>query len=69
MIQAVIDELKIKYRCRVFDPFVTVWVFLYQVLDADKSCHNAISRGIAYLVNEAGEIPSTEKARILSSQL
>jgi hypothetical protein len=36
---------KIKYRQRLFDPFVTLWAFLSQVLDADKSCHNAVSRG------------------------
>lgn len=35
----------IKYRRRLFDPFVTLWVFLSQVLDPDKSCHNAVSRG------------------------
>jgi len=44
----------------VFDPFVTLWVFLSQVLDIDKSCHNAVSRVIAYLVGESQEIPSTD---------
>ncbi len=58
-IGAVIDELKIKYRCRVFDPFVTSWAFLSQVLDIDRSCHNAVSRIIAYLACEKVEIPST----------
>ena len=59
-IQQAIDELKIKYRCRLFDPFVTLWAFLSQVLTPDKSCHNAVSRVIAYLVNEGVEIPSTD---------
>lgn len=59
-IQQVLDELKIKYRCRLFDPFVTLWAFLSQVLDSDKSCHNAMSRIIAYLSNESVEIPSTD---------
>ena len=59
-IQQVIDELKIKYRCRLFDPFVTLCAFLSQVLDADKSCHNAVSRVISYLVSEDVEIPSTD---------
>ena len=59
-IGAVIDELKIKYRCRVFDPFVTLWAFLSQVLDTDKSCHNAVSRIIAYLACEQVELPSTD---------
>ncbi len=58
-IQKIIDELQIKYRCRLFDPFVTLWAFLSQVLDVDKSCHNAVSRIIAYLGGEGVEIPST----------
>lgn len=61
-IQQVLDELKIKYRCRLFNPFVTLWAFLSQVLDVDKSCHNATSRVIAYLVNEGVEIPSTDSS-------
>lgn len=56
----VINELNIKYRRRLFDPIVTVWAFLSQVLDVDKSCHNAVSRVITYLVGEAQEIPSTD---------
>ena len=59
-IQRIIEELQIKYRRRLFDPFVTLWAFLSQVLDVDKSCHNAVSRIIAYLVNEKVELPSTD---------
>jgi hypothetical protein len=59
-IEQVIDELKIKYRRRLFDPIVTLWAFLSQVLDVDKSCHNATSRVISYLVGESQEIPSTD---------
>lgn len=54
------NELKIKYRSRIFDPIVTLWAFLSQVLDVDKSCHNAVSRIISYLVGEGVEIPSTD---------
>lgn len=60
IIEQAINELNIKYRRRLFDPFVTLWVFLSQVLDVDKSCHNAVSRVIAYLVNQGVEIPSTD---------
>jgi hypothetical protein len=59
-IEQVIEELKIKYRRRLFDPIVTLWAFLSQVLDVDKSCHNATSRVISYLVGESQEIPSTD---------
>jgi hypothetical protein len=60
VIEQAIGELKIKYKERLFTPFVTLWTFLSQVLDTDKSCHNAVSRVIAYLVGEGVEIPSTD---------
>ena len=59
-IQEALDTLEIKYRRRLFDPFVTLWAFLSQVLDADKSCHNAVSRVIAWLSGENVEIPSQD---------
>lgn len=51
---------KIKYRRRLFDPVVTLWAFLSQVLAPDKSCHNAVSRVIAWLASEDAEIPSED---------
>jgi hypothetical protein len=48
VIMQTLAELKIKYKRRLFDPVVTLWAFLSQVLDADKSCHNAVSKIIAY---------------------
>ena len=53
------SELKIKYKERLFDPVVTLWAFLSQVLAPDKSCHNAVSKVIADLSSEGVEIPST----------
>jgi hypothetical protein len=52
-----LKELKIKYKQRLYDPFVTLWAFLSQVLDSDNTCHNAVSKIIAYLVGEGVEIP------------
>ena len=57
-IEQALWELKIKYKKRLFDPIVTLWAFLSQVLDPDKSCHNAVSKIIAYLTGEGVEIPS-----------
>jgi hypothetical protein len=59
-IQEALNALEIKYRRRLFDPFVTLWAFLSQVLDADKSCHNAVSRVIAWLSGEKVELPSQD---------
>jgi hypothetical protein len=33
-----------------------------QVLEPDKSCHNAVSRVISYLVAEKVELPSTDSS-------
>lgn len=60
VIKQAIDELKIKYKERLFTPLVTLWTFLSQVLDTEKSCQNAVSRVISYLVSEDVEIPSTD---------
>ncbi|MHC5779008.1 IS4 family transposase [Nostoc sp.] len=60
VIEQVMNELKIKYNQRLFDPIVTLWAFLSQVLDTDKSCHNAVSKVIAYLAGQRVEIPSTD---------
>ncbi len=51
---------KIQYRQRLFDPFITLWAFLSQVLDQDLSCHNAVSRVIAWLASENTKIPSED---------
>lgn len=59
-IEQAVQELSIKYKNRLFSPVVTVWAFLSQVLDIDKSCHNAVSRVIAWLSGENVEIPSTD---------
>lgn len=60
VIRLAISELKIKYKKRLFDPLITFWAFLSQVLDTDKTCHNAVSKIIAHLAGEEVEIPSTD---------
>ena len=39
-IQTLIEELGIAFRERVFTPFVTLTVFLSQVLSSDHSCRD-----------------------------
>jgi hypothetical protein len=59
MIAEALKAEEVRYRRRLFDPFVTLWTFLSQVLD-DKTCHNAVSRVIAWLAVENAEIPSVD---------
>ena len=68
LIEDILVKEKIKYRNRLFSPIVTLWAFLSQVLDTDKSCHNAVSRIIAWLAGEGEDIPSEEKACLLSGK-
>ncbi len=60
VIDRAIKGLKVKYKKRLFDPVITLWAFLSQVLDTDKSCHNAVSKIIAYLAGQGVELPSTD---------
>src|SRR5256885_11923336 len=43
-----LDEHRVKYRDRLFNPFTTIWGFLSQVLSEDKSCRDAVSRILAH---------------------
>ncbi len=48
-----------KRRNRFFNPIVTFWAFLYQVLDEDKSYSNAVSKIVAWLAASNMKIPSS----------
>ncbi len=51
MIQQTLQEEDIKYRQRLYTPLITLWIWLCQVLDKDKSCKNAVSGVISHLVS------------------
>jgi len=43
-----LDEHGVRYRDRLFSPVTTLWGFLSQVLSADHSCRDAVTRIIAH---------------------
>ena len=57
MIQQILAEEGISYRKRLYTPIITLWTWLHQVLDKDKSCKNAVSRVVSSLA--AHTPPST----------
>ncbi len=57
--QALHDE-GIIYRKRLFCPIVTLWAWISQVLEKDKSCKKAVSRIVSYLVASGLNPPSTD---------
>ena len=61
-IESALEDEGVTYRKRLFCPIVTLWAWLSQVLDKDKSCKNALSRVISYLVAEGQTLPSTDNS-------
>ncbi|WP_041780068.1 transposase domain-containing protein [Allocoleopsis franciscana] len=59
-IREALEAEKVKYRSRLFNPIVTLWAFLSQVLDTDKSLQNAVSRVIAWLAAAGEAIPAAD---------
>ena len=44
------DELGYEFRDRIYNPMITVWMFVTQVISADKSCQKAVTRLNAWRV-------------------
>ncbi|MGK7906356.1 MAG: IS4 family transposase [Synechococcus sp.] len=59
-IEKVLADEQVSYRQRVYTPVVTLWMFLSQVLDADKSLQNAVNRASAWLTVAGGAVPSSD---------
>ena len=59
VIEAVLAEEKVNYRNSVYTPVVTIWMFLLQVLDQDKSLQNAIDRVGTWLKATGEKAPSS----------
>ena len=60
MIQQELEAEGVSYRKRLYTPIITLWIWLCQVIDKDKSCKNAISRIVSYLVAQGETPPSTD---------
>ena len=59
-IENVLVEEQVSYRQCVYTPVVTLWLFLSQVLDTDKSLQNAVNRAIAWLTSAGAAVPSSD---------
>ena len=59
-IDHVCQEHQHQYRQTLFTPVVTLWMWLSQVLDTDKSLRNAVARVMAWSASHGCEIPSAD---------
>jgi hypothetical protein len=48
--QQMLDQEGLQYRERVFSPLVTLWTFVYQILNQDHSCRSAVAQWLAVRV-------------------
>ncbi|MEO0947803.1 MAG: IS4 family transposase, partial [Cyanobacteria bacterium J06641_5] len=48
-IEQLLAQEQVNYRQCLYSPVVTLWMFLSQVLEPDKSLRNAVNRVIAWL--------------------
>ena len=54
-----IESEGVRWRDCVYTPIITLWTFVYQILDPDHSCQAAVSRLFAYLTSVGGRRCST----------
>lgn len=60
VIQTVLEAQGVSYRQTLYTPVVTLWAWMSQVVDADKSLSNAVSRVKALLTVAGVAVPSTD---------
>lgn len=56
-LQELFEANRMRWRDRLFTPIVTLWTFVLQVLDADKTERNAVSRIMAWLAPTGASCP------------
>ena len=60
MLQQVLEQEQVSYRQTIYTAVVTLWAWISQVLDPDKSLSNTVSRIIAWLSATGAGVPSSD---------
>jgi len=55
VIQQILEQEQVSYRQTIYTPIVTLWAWMSQVLDPDKSLSHTVARVIAWL-SESGQL-------------
>jgi Transposase DDE domain len=59
-IEQILKEQGVNYRNSIYTPVVTIWAWLSQVLDNDKSLRNTVGRILFWLGESNAELPSVD---------
>lgn len=62
LVQDVLRAEKVAFRERIYNPMVTLWTFLSQILSTDHSCREAVARLIAHRAARGQEPCSADTA-------
>jgi hypothetical protein len=60
VIEQALADAGVSYYNSVYNPVVTLWAFLSQMIDPDKSLRNAVSRIITWLSQADQLVPSPD---------
>lgn len=60
MSEQVLQQQQVSYRQTLYTPVVTLWAWLFQVLDPDKSLSNTVTRVVAWLSAAGAPAPSLD---------
>ena len=60
MIQPALQEEGIIYRKRLYTPIITLWMWLYQALNKDKTCKDVVSYVVSCLTGAGESAPSAD---------
>lgn len=60
VIQQILEQEQVSYRQTIYTPIVTLWAWMSQIVDPDKSLSNAVSRVIAWLSVAGAAVPSSD---------
>jgi putative transposase len=69
VVKQICDDIGYKYRNRVYNPMVTVWLFLLQVISADKSCQKSVARMNGWLVARGLEKVSSDNTSYCNARI
>jgi hypothetical protein len=59
IIEESLTQLNIKFRNRIFNPYITLWLFVSQILSSPQSCQSAVLRLVAWLSRNDKRLCST----------
>jgi hypothetical protein len=59
-IESVLQTQAVQYRPILYTPMVTIWAWLSQVWDSDKSLSQGVSRVIAWMAEAQAPLPSSD---------